>query len=288
MSDPNYVTVTATDGTRLALHVLGSGPPLVCLPGGPGRASAYLEDLAGLSASHTLLRLDLRGSGHSELPADRDSLAFPRLADDVEALRIDRGLDTVDLLGHSAGCLVALVYAARHPERVSRLILVTPSGKGFGEISADIKRIRASRSSEPWYAEAAEVEAELEYAPPHRRQRFDRGLRVFGYGTWDERARQHADSTDAQMSLRAAAAFPSDDFQAQAEAFRVELQAVGCPALVIVGGRDGMTGVQSGHLVAATLPNARVVELPDAGHYPWVDASGEFREVLVSFLSGAR
>src|SRR4051795_6462841 len=110
MDEAAAETFRAPDGTRLAVHVVGAGPPLVCVPGGPGRASAYLEDLAGLSASRTLLRLDMRGTGLSELPEDRDSLKFTRLADDVEAFRQERGLETIDLLGHSAGCLVSLVY----------------------------------------------------------------------------------------------------------------------------------------------------------------------------------
>ena len=111
MPDPvRIVHVDARDGTRLGMHVIGDGPPLVCVPGGPGRASEYLEDLAGLSETYSLLRFDLRGTGESELPEDRESLSFPRLADDVEDIRMASGLETIDLLAHSAGCFVALVY----------------------------------------------------------------------------------------------------------------------------------------------------------------------------------
>src|SRR5580698_10058987 len=104
MTDSTIDRVEAADGASLAIHVIGAGPPLVVFPGGPARASTYLEDLAGLSATHTLLRIDTRGSGLSPLPDDRESLSFPRLADDIEAVRIARGLDTIDLLAHSAGC----------------------------------------------------------------------------------------------------------------------------------------------------------------------------------------
>ncbi|MFB7753268.1 alpha/beta hydrolase, partial [Streptomyces sp. NPDC056121] len=61
---------TAPDGTRLAYHVAGEGEPLICLPGGPMRASAYLGDLGGLSKRRRLVLLDLRGTGDSEVPAD--------------------------------------------------------------------------------------------------------------------------------------------------------------------------------------------------------------------------
>jgi pimeloyl-ACP methyl ester carboxylesterase len=283
---PSLEPFQAADGLRLGLHVLGDGPPLVCVPGGPGRASEYLEDLAGLSLTRTLLRIDMRGTGTSELPEDRDSLSFPRLADDIEALRVARGLDTMDLLAHSAGCFVSLVYASRHPERVSRLVLVTPSARGFGDIGDDIARIRASRSSEPWYAEVAAIEAEIALAPPHRRERMDRGLRPFSYGRWDERAQAHAAATDSQMSLRATAAFGPSSFDD--EAFLAALKGFTAPTLVVVGTMDGMTGVKAGHLIGGTIQNAQVIEIDGAGHYPWVDAPTAFRDAVASFLSEAR
>jgi pimeloyl-ACP methyl ester carboxylesterase len=283
--DATIDRVEAADGSSLAIHVIGSGPPVVVFPGGPARASAYLEDLAGLSATHTLLRIDTRGSGLSPLPDDRESLSFPRLADDIEAVRVARGLDQIDLLAHSAGCFVALVYAARYPDRVARLVLVTPSGRGFADTTEDVKRIRATRTGESWYAEAHEIEEMLEYAPAHRRNRFDPGLRAFGYAKWDERARAHSDSTDGQMSMRAGAAFWTPETQIDMEWLRSSLASMTAPVLVIVGSHDGMTGVQAGRVIADLMPRSSVVELPDSAHYPWVDAPDQFREALVSFFT---
>src|SRR3954451_20679324 len=133
------MNVTARDGTVLAVHDLGRGPGVLCVPGGPGRASAYLENLGGLDETHTLHLLDSRGSGDSQLPADRGSLAFPRLADDVEDGLAAPRLGPADVLGHSAGCPVALLHAARHPDAVRRLVLVTPSGRPFGWAADDLE-----------------------------------------------------------------------------------------------------------------------------------------------------
>lgn len=285
MTDATIDRAEAADGASLAIHVIGAGPPLVVFPGGPARASAYLEDLAGLAASRTLLRIDSRGSGLSPLPDDRDSLAFPRLADDIEAVRVARGLDQVDLLAHSAGCFVALVYAARYPERIARLMLVTPSGRGFADTTGDVKRIRATRSAEPWYAEAREIEEMLEYAPEHRRNRFDPGLRAFGYAKWDDRARAHADSTDGQMSMRAGAAFWTPSTEIDMDWWRSALASMVAPTLIVVGAHDGMTGTEAGHAIARLLPRASVVELPDAAHYPWVDAPEQFHDAVSDFLT---
>jgi pimeloyl-ACP methyl ester carboxylesterase len=75
------------DGTDLAYRVVGSGPLLVCVPGGPGQAVAYLGDLGGLSTYRTLVLLDNRGTGWSERPQDARTYRVDRLVQDVEALR---------------------------------------------------------------------------------------------------------------------------------------------------------------------------------------------------------
>lgn len=285
MTEGPVVRIEMPDAETVAVHLLGAGEPLLCIPGGPARASEYLEDLAGLSAVRQLLRVDPRGTGLSPLPEDRDSLAFPRLADDVDAIREAQRLESVDLLAHSAGGFVALAYAAKYPQRLRRLILVTPSARPFGEVEDDIAGIRASRSGEPWYAEAAAIEKELELMPPRMRERFDPQLRMFGYARWDDRAQAHAESTDRQMSMRAMAAFrPSPE--AAAELNLVErLRLVTAPVLIIVGSLDGITGVKAGHVIAEMLANASVVELPDAAHYPWIDCPDRFRDAVVSFLA---
>ena len=108
-------TFVSVDGTRLAHHRAGEGPPLVCLPGGPMQASAYLDDLGGLTAHRSLVRLDLRGTGDSAVPADPATYRCDRQVADVEALRAHLGLERLDLLAHSAGAALALLYAARHP-----------------------------------------------------------------------------------------------------------------------------------------------------------------------------
>ena len=280
--------LTSPDGTRLAAHVTGDGPPLLCVPGGPGRASAYLGDLGGLWRARTLWRLDLRGTGLSDLPEDRESLAFPRLADDVELVAAAWSPNPVDVLGHSAGCHVALVHAARYPGSVRRLVLVTPSANGladWSDIAADVARIRATRADEPWYAEAAEIEAEIATMPEERQRRVNRGLRPYFYGRWDAAAQAHAAATDGQMSLRATAAFRPDT--GDVTDLVALLRLVVAPTLIIVGGRDGGTGRLPGRIVARHLPNAAstdVVEIPDAGHYPWLDDPAAFRCAVEGWL----
>lgn len=278
-------TFSSYDGTRLAYTETGSGPRLVCLPGGPGRASAYLEDLAGLTEERTVVLLDTRGTGHSELPADPSSMRFDRLAADVEALRAELGEQQLDLLGHSAGCLVAQAYAAAHPDRVRSLVLVTPSDRLQGGDRGDVAGIRAARSDEPWYAEAAEAQAALADAPPAQQQSLVRATRPFFYGRWDERTQAHAATADRQSSKRAELGFGAGVQEVDVPGLLATLAGLDVPVLVVGGDRDALTGVASVRNVAAAFPSATTVVLPRAGHFPWVDEPEAFRTAVSSFLS---
>ncbi len=280
-------TFAAADGTRLAYDEVGTGPRLLCVPGGPGRASAYLEDLGGLAQERTLVRLDNRATGRSEVPADPASLRFDRLAADVQALREHLGEQRVDLLGHSAGTVVAQAYAAAHPERLRSLVLVTPTDRlqsGPDGQRADVPAVRAQRAGEPWYADAAAAEAALEHAPPSQSQALWRAVRPFLYGRWDERTQEHAASADRQMSRRAELGFAASDDEVDVAALLAALARLDVPVLVVGGERDGATGVEAVHHVARCFRRAETVVLPRAGHFPWVDEPEALRTALVDFL----
>jgi pimeloyl-ACP methyl ester carboxylesterase len=272
------------DGTQLSYERVGDGPPLVCVPGGPGRAAAYLEDLGGLSTERTLVLLDPRAVGRSEVPADPSTLRFDRLAGDIEALREHLGLERLDLLGHSAGTIVAQAWAAAHPDRVGRLVLVTPSDSLQGGRRSDIAAIRAARSGEPWYPDAAEADAALQDAPPSQRASLERATRPFFYGRWDERTQEHAASADRQSSKRAILGFSAGGEEVDVAALVRSLAQLAAPVLVVGGERDGLTGVAAVHAVAASFAHGSAVVIPGAGHFPWVDEPDAFRSAVGAFL----
>ena len=278
-------TFASYDGTRLAYVEVGSGPYLLCLPGGPGRAAAYLEDLAGLSEVRTLVLLDARATGRSEVPPDPASLRFDRLAHDVEALREHLGLERADVLAHSAGAIVAQAWAAAHPDRVGRLVLVTPSDRMQGGDRADVAAVRAGRAGEPWYADAAEAQDALATAPPAQQQSLVRATRPFFYGRWDARTQEHAATADRQSSRRAEMGFAAGAEEVDVPAVLAGLRAVAAPVLVVGGERDALTGVASVDRVAASFVHASSVLLPRAGHFPWVDEPEAFRAAVEPFLA---
>src|SRR5512138_363590 len=180
------------DGTSLAYHESGSGQPLVCLPGGPARPSAYLGDLGGLAAHRGLVRLDQRGTGSSAVPTDPATYRCDRLVEDVEALRAHLGLVRMDLLAHSAAGNLAVLYAARYPDRLRRLVLVTPGLRAVGiEPTDDEWRAALARQSDqPWYPDA--YEAIMAWDAGDDSQENRTRAAPFFYGVWNEATAAHA------------------------------------------------------------------------------------------------
>ncbi|MFE5807341.1 alpha/beta fold hydrolase [Streptomyces sp. NPDC056491] len=105
-----------------ARTVLGSGPGLVLAHGaGSSVAGTYGPILEGLAARHTVVGVDYPGSG--DTPRSTTPLSLDDLADQLVAAAVTEGLDTFALSGYSLGGPVAIRAAARHPERVTALVL---------------------------------------------------------------------------------------------------------------------------------------------------------------------
>jgi pimeloyl-ACP methyl ester carboxylesterase len=142
---------TSSDGTRIAYATMGSGPPLVW---GPHflthlefdlRSPVWRPWLVELTRSHTLVRYDGRGCGLS----DRDATDFTfessiaDLAAVVDAARLDR----FALFGASQGSAAAIAYAARHPERVTRLVIYGGYARGPMKRNPSPEQVRAARAA---------------------------------------------------------------------------------------------------------------------------------------------
>ncbi|MBT2488074.1 alpha/beta hydrolase [Streptomyces sp. ISL-96] len=282
-------TFSAYDGTKLAYHEFGDGPPgppVVCLPGGPMQASAYLGGLGGLrglSAHRQLIMLDLRGTGESATPEDLDSYRCDRLVDDVDALCEHLGLDRMDLLAHSAGANLGALYVGRHPERVSKLALITPSTRAVGiEITGDVRRATAQlRRDEPWFAAAfAALEA---IVAGRATDDCWQAAAPFFYGRWDEVAQSHQAAEDGQTNKEAATAFAAEGAFAP-EATRTALALFRQPVLLLAGEVDLGAPPRAMAEFTQLFPNAELVIQPGAGHFPWLDDADRFVAATGAFL----
>lgn len=276
--------IASYDGTQIGYRVVGAGPPLVCLPGGPGRASEYLGDLGDLSRSRQLIMPDTRGTGQSADASDPASYRCDRLADDVEALRAHLGLDRVDLLGHSAAGDLALLYAAANPQRVAHLILLTPALRAVGIEETDEQwwAALARRSGEPWYPDALAAVEKAEAGDESLENR--RAYMPFLHGRWDDAARAHIEVGVSERSRPVRDGFAAPGAFNPA-ATRQELGRLAAPVLVYAGELDAGPTPDAAAAGAALFPNATVIVQSGAAHFPWLDDPAFFTAAITSFLS---
>ncbi len=270
----------AADGTRLAYHPTGEGAPLICVPGGPMQSSAYLGDLGGVTP---LARLDLRGTGESA-EADPATYRCDRLVDDVEALRTHLGLDRIDLLGHSAGAAVAVTYAVCHPDRVDRLVLVTPTPFVVGLAIADAARraVAEQRRGEPWFPDAFAALKRIQAGDLSSANR--KGIAPFHYGRWDAVTQAHYAAGPAATNIGAAEAYYSDG-ALDPVATRAALAGFPAPVLLVAGEYDVGLPPEAAAEYADLFPNAELVVQPAAGHFPWLDDARSFAGTVTGWLA---
>jgi pimeloyl-ACP methyl ester carboxylesterase len=271
------------DGTELAYRVDGSGKPLVCIPGGPGQAVAYLGDLGGLNGHRTLVLLDNRGTGASEVPRDPATYRVDQLVQDVEALRIDLGLDRMDLFGHSASGGICLLYATAHPDRIDHLVLVGPSLRVVGIPSnLGVDEILALRAHELWYDEAVTA-LYAEASSPQELERYRWLAAPLLYGQWDAASRAQAAAEPAQFAPLATEGF-YEGFEPDPE-LPARLAALMAPVLLVAGEYDIWPTSASMRELLTLFGNASVEILPGVGHFPWVDDPVSFVAVVRDFLT---
>jgi pimeloyl-ACP methyl ester carboxylesterase len=276
-------TFDSADGTRLAYHQAGEGRSLVCLPGGPMQASAYLGDLGGLSAHRSLMVLDLRGTGESAIPADPASYRCDRQVEDVEALRMHLGLDRIDLLGHSAGAALALLYAVRHPDRIGRLALLTPSPRVVGLEVTDLDRrhLAELRRGEAWFPDAF---AALERIWSGDATAADwKAIAPFTYGRWDAVAQAHLAREASQKNADAAVVYYSAG-ALDPEATRASLARLRTPVLLVAGEYDVALPPKCAAEYAGLFGQAELAVQPGGGHFPWLDDPEWLVQTLAGFL----
>ncbi|MFF2041455.1 alpha/beta fold hydrolase [Kitasatospora sp. NPDC058170] len=282
-------TFPSYDNSRIWYELAGDGEPLVVLPGGPGMDVRYLGDLGGLGHRRRLVLVDARAAGRSEVPADRATVSFVEQARDLEALRRHLGLERFDLLAHSAGCLTAQEYLAARPGRVRRAVLVAPVGRAGREPDpVELAALRAARSGEPWYRDAAEADRLLAEGGVGGAglAALQRRILPFFWHTWTEQRRAEYRPEHATVLPWLREAFYAGSAEPATLADRIAgLGAAATPVLVLAGAADGMIGTAPARAVAACHPAARLEVMARSGHRPWAEEPERFVDLVDGFLS---
>lgn len=271
------------DGTEIGYRVLGEGPPLVCLPGGPGRAAEYLGNLGGLDESRQLVLLDPRGVGSSADPVDQATLRVDRLIEDVESMRIHLGLARMDLLAHSAGAILATLYAAAYPQHLSRLVLVTPglAALGVNGTREQVAGVVEQRADQPWHQVARDALDRI-LAGDLSMEAFQASRPLF-YGRWDDAAQRHATVGMAERHLVAREGYFAGITLDPASTL-AGLAKLTAPVLLYAGDEDPMVTPALVRQAAPMFNDATVVVQRAVSHFPWIDDPDAFATAMRLFL----
>lgn len=283
-------------GTKLWFRVAGSAregaPPVVFLHGGPGQGSAHFDALVGphLERSLRMVYLDQRGSGHSARPADGD-YAIATLLDDIEALRRSLGVPRIALVGHSFGGLLALEYAARHPERVSGLVFVA----GVYDMQLQCA-LRLATLAERRRAAFERVRGDTLDAQGRRRSDCDLELRAFASGSEREAYSRETMFPDTAVAARIDSVEKAHGIRNSGEMGRALFSQgllgyrfggydrVTMPVLVIAGSHDGAARAEGLRVLAERLPRGKFMEFERSGHFVYLDETLRFAREIAQFL----
>ncbi len=257
------------DAPRLHVDSDGAGDAVVVGHGFGGSARNFGSLARALAPAYRVLRFDARGHARSEAPPAAEAYTPAAFVADVARVLDDAGIATAVVGGLSMGAGIALRFALAHPERTRGLVLAAfPAG-------ADTPGSYAS-VAEPF---AAAIEADgLAAAGAQWVWGPSSGLDAQGAALVRRGFLEHDPGAMAHTLRGVIAVQPSVDALAPA------LAALRVPTLVVVGTRD-RTSLASSRAVAAAIPEARLVEIADAGHLVNLARPAEFNRAVVDFLA---
>ncbi len=266
------------DDAEIAYAVAGDGPPVVLLPSWlthlehQWRSVAWRPWLEALATRYRLIRYDPRGCGLSA--RNIDDLSFETWVRDFGAVVDALGLDRFSIIGICQGGPIAIEYAARHPRRVSHLVLHGTYARG-----------RFQRTTSPEEPEKARLMLEMmRLGWAHEDHAFMRAFATqFQPGGSIEHLRSWCDLQRVATSAENAVQLSRIMFDLNIEKSAAR---VCCPTLVIHPERDAAVPVAEGRLLAQIIPGARYLQLDSANHFPLAEepAWAALVEALYAFL----
>jgi pimeloyl-ACP methyl ester carboxylesterase len=270
------------DHVEMAYEELGGGTrPLLLVHGFTGSRRDFSWRFAELAKLGRTIVPDLRGHGESTHTGDAASYTLEQIAADLVAFCDALGIQSWDLLGHSMGGMAALRVALAAPERVASLVLMDTSAHCPSGIPRSIIELAGRIAVEAGTRRLVEIMRER--APTEAsRTEADRRLEAeWGEGYWTEWRYPNFESLDPV----AYGAFGKAILDQGTLAPR--LGAIRCPTLVLVGA-DDTSFLAAADELAAGIPGARRVDVPDAGHQPQLENPAAWTAALRDHLARVR
>jgi pimeloyl-ACP methyl ester carboxylesterase/AraC-like DNA-binding protein len=252
----------AADGTRLAYATTGDGFPIVKAPSWMSHlevdpvSPAHGHWVTECTRHNRFIRSDMRGFGLSEW--EPRSLDFDHMVADLETVIDDAGVETCDLIGLTHGGTVAMAYAARHPERVRKLVVVNGFAAGW--------RVRADPEEIAWRESLMEMNRRQ---PAFRRSLLGEMFITLYYPSAGQQLIDWHNENFRKLGP-AKNMEPVIDLVSRID-IRDELKKIRAPTLFFHCRLDGNVPLVAGRQAADGIAGARFVELDSANHFVLAD-----------------
>lgn len=263
-------------GWRTRCLVAGTGEKtLFLLPGTGGHLEAYTRNIGALAERFRVIAYDYPGHGYTTL-TDHD-LELPEYVEHLAALMDAFEVERAHISGESLGGWVAVKFAARHPERVDRIVLNTPGGTmARPEVMARIRELSQAAADDP---SRERVRSRLEWLMAHPESVTEELIDI-RQGIYA----QPGFSTSMSHIL----CLQDPDIRARNLITDEELEGIAAPALVVWTSDDPSGPAGAGIHMAERMPGGRFELIQDAGHWPQWEQWRRFNELLLEFLEESR
>lgn len=251
---------------KLNYKKIGQGAPVIMLHGVFGSSDNLLSSAKALSEDFTVFILDQRNHGHSP---HSENFTYQDMADDLLEFMDDQGLKSAALIGHSMGGKTVMHFAARHPERVSKLVVMDISPRYYkrhhDEILGGLNSIDPGNISSR--TEADQVLAEYVAEPPVRQfllKNLERENDAFKWRINLPVITEKIDNVGEPLPEEAV---------------------VPVPTLFIKGENSGYIREKDLDLIKRQFPDSRLHSIQGAGHWLHAEKPAEFVNAVKRFLA---
>jgi 3-oxoadipate enol-lactonase len=267
--------VIADDGVGLATVVAGApeAPGLLLVHGFGGAKEDFADHFDALARDHRVVAFDHRGHGASDAPDDPAAYSLDRLAADTAAVAAATGLIDLRVLGHSMGGMVVRRFVLSDPGRIAALVFMDTSAGPPPGFAPELVAAGIEVVSTQGMAALKQLSDELDLLGSTANQRVlaeRAGFREYADYRW------HAQSPVMWAAM-------VRDMLDQPEQL-AELASLTVPTLGIVGDED-LTFLGPMHDIAAAVPGAELVVIPQAGHSPQFENPPAWAAAMEAFLS---
>jgi len=278
--------------TEIFYREIWQGQPIFILHGGPDFDHTYLlPELDQLSDSYRLIYYDQRGRGKSGLNVNPEEISLQSDLEDLDALRVHFGLETIAILGHSWGGLLTMEYALRYPERASHLILMNTAPvsregyqflqeDGLKNSRADLERLKA-RPADPGY-QAGDPDTVAAYYRIHFRAALSQPDHL---DQIIERLRASFTQEGILKSRAIEMRLMEETWLSTEYNLIPKLARLSVPTLIIHGDSDFIP-IKCVNPILQAIAGAKFVLLKDCGHFSYLECPDQVRQAIDDSFSG--